>query len=87
MARIISGTGQTSLTATPSVIVDENLSRAGVLITNTDLNNNIYVGNEDVTNTTGQIVFPQDSLTIPVTSAVYGVTDAETILISWLEVQ
>jgi hypothetical protein len=87
LPRQISATGQASVTSSPQIIVPENLSRAGVLITNTDSTNPIYVGNADVTALTGEYVFAGNSISIPVTNEVWGVTSGPAVLITYMEVQ
>ena len=87
MPRQIIGTGQITITSDATQVIPENLSRAGIMITNTDTNNSVYIGNEDVLADTGEVLFPEESITIPVTNAVYAITDGPDILVTYMEIQ
>ena len=87
MPRQISSTGQLTLTSSAIEILPENLSRAGVMVTNTDTVNNVYVGNGDITAGSGEVLFPQESITIPVTNAVWGITSGPSVLVTYMEIQ
>jgi len=81
--RQITGTGQVVLSGTPSQLVAGSVAATGVLIKNTDPSNAVYLGNADVTTTTGAFLGPLESTVYPVQTAIWGVTLGPSVLMTW----
>ena len=81
----LNATGQVSVGATATQIIAANATRAGVLITNPSATVSVYIGLSGVTSSTGAILGPGQSLTLPVTSAVYGIVGTGTQTVSYVE--
>jgi len=83
----LNATGQISVTNAATLIIAANTSRQGVIITNTSTTVAVFIGASGVTAITGAYLGPGQSLTLPATSAFYGITAASTAAVSFLEVQ
>lgn len=83
---VLNATGQVSVGNSATQIIAANTSRSGVVITNPSASTTIYVGTSGVTTSTGAILPPGSSLTLPVTSAVYGIVATGTQTVSYAEV-
>lgn len=81
----LNGTGQVSVGASSTQIIAANTARAGVLITNPSSTVTVYLGVTGVTTSTGAILGPNQSITLPVTSAIYGVVASSTQTVSYVE--
>lgn len=81
------GTGQASLDGTMSQIAPVNASRVAIVVTNTSSTDNIWVGNSGIDTTTGHFLGPFQSISMPITSAVFGITAGATIVATYLEIQ
>lgn len=77
---------QVSVAATATQIVASNATRRAVLITNPSSSVTVYIGGAAVTTSTGQELLPGNSLSLPVTSAVYGIVATSTQTVSAVEV-
>jgi hypothetical protein len=84
--RKITATGQVTLSGSPSVILDVNIPASGVVIKNAGTVN-VYIGNADVTASTGHLIEPHEAITVPVQAAVYGVTAGAAGLVTYLQIQ
>ena len=79
-------TAQVALNAsTATLILAANSTRRSCLITNTSATINIYVGASGVTASTGQLIAPGNSLSMPVTGAVYGISASSTPTVTAIE--
>jgi hypothetical protein len=81
----LNATGQVSVGATATLIIAAN-TRQGVIITNPSSTTTVYIGGSGVTTSNGQELLPNQSLTLPVVSAIYGVVASSTQTVSYLEV-
>jgi hypothetical protein len=82
---VLNATNQISVANTPTLIITSNNTRAGVLITNPSTTVTVYVGGSGVTTANGQILAPGNSITLPVSSAVYGIVTTGTQTVSYVE--
>ena len=82
----LNATGQVSITNAATQIIAANSARSGVLITNPSTTVTVYVGLSGVTTSTGAILSPGASLTLPVTSAIYGIVATGSQTVSYVEV-
>jgi hypothetical protein len=83
---LLNATGQVSVGTGSTQIIAANTSRSGVLITNPSSTVTVYIGNSGLTTSTGAILPPSSSLTLPVTSAIYGIVASSTQTVSYVEV-
>jgi hypothetical protein len=83
----LNATGQVSVTNSATEIIAPNTSRQAVLITNSSATVAVFVGASGVTAITGAYLGPGASVTIPATSAFYGITAASTATVSYMELQ
>lgn len=81
----INATGQVSVAATATQIIAANPSRQGVLVTNPSSSVTVYIGGSGVTTSTGAILPPLSSLTLPITGAIYGIVASSTQTVSYVE--
>lgn len=82
----LNATGQTAVGyASAGLIIAANAARAGVLITNPSTTVSVYLGKSNVTTSTGAILGPGNSISIPTTSALYGIVASGTQNLSFLE--
>jgi hypothetical protein len=84
--RQINSTGNANIGVSASQIVPANASRAGIVITNLDSTNSVFIGNADVTLVGGFTLKAGTSVTIPVQNAIWGIA-AGSIPITWMEIQ
>jgi hypothetical protein len=84
---VLNATGQVSVGASATLIIALNANRAGVIITNPSTTVTVFLGAAGVTISTGQELLPGNSITIPVTSAIYGVVAASTQTVSFMEIE
>jgi hypothetical protein len=82
----LNATNQILVASGPTLIIASNASRQGVLITNPSATVMVYIGISTVTTTDGAILGPGQSITIPVTSEIYGVVATGTQVVSYIEV-
>lgn len=85
-AGTLNGTNQVDIGTEATLIIAANPDRSGVLITNPSATVTIYIGTAAVTASTGSILPPLQSLTLPVSSAIYGVVADGSQTISYVEV-
>jgi hypothetical protein len=81
---LLNATGQVAVALTATQIIAAN-TRQGLLITNPSTVT-VFVGGSGVTASTGQELLAGQSLSLPVTSAVYGIVATGTQTVSYLEV-
>jgi len=80
-------TGQAALnSSTATLVIAARPTRRSALVTNTSASINVWVGNSGVTNSTGQLIAPGNSLTIPSTVAVYAISASATPTVTTTEV-
>lgn len=73
------GTAQVALnSSTATLIFAARTTRRSALVTNTSTSVTIYVGGASVTSGTGQPIALGNSLTIPSTAAIYGISASST---------
>jgi hypothetical protein len=82
---VINGTAQVSIGTGATQIIAANATRAGVLVSNPSSTVSVYLGGSGVTTSTGQILSPGNSITLPVSSAIYGVVATSTQTVSYVE--
>jgi hypothetical protein len=82
---VLNSTGQVSVGNSATRIIAAG-TRQGVLITNPSASVTVYIGGSGVTSSNGQELLPGNSITLPVTSAVYGVVATGTQTVSFAEV-
>lgn len=82
---VLNSTGQVSVGATATQIIAAG-TRQGVLITNPSTTVTVFIGGSGVTTANGQELLPVNSITVPVTSAVYGIVATGSQTVSFLEV-
>ena len=78
--------GQVSIGATASQIVPANPDRSGIIITNLGANT-VYIGEANVTTTTGQAIQANSSIAFSTTLAIYGVAATGSNICTWLQTQ
>lgn len=81
----INATGQVSVANSSTQIIAANTTRAAVMISNPSSTIAVYLGNTGVTISTGQYLGPGNSITIPVTAAIYGVVATGTQTVTYME--
>jgi hypothetical protein len=81
---LLNATGQVPISLTATQIIAAN-ARQGLLITNPSTVT-VFVGGSGVTAATGQELLAGQSLSLPVTSAVYGIVSTGTQTVSYLKV-
>jgi hypothetical protein len=82
---VLNSTGQVSVGNSATLIIAAG-TRQGVLITNPSSSVTVYIGGSGVTASNGQELLPGNSITLPVTSAVYGAVATGTQTVSFAEV-
>jgi len=82
---VLNSTGQVSVGNSATLIIAAG-TRQGVIVKNPSSSTTLYVGGSGVTTSNGQIVLPGEAITLPVTSAVYGVIASGSQTVSFLEV-
>ena len=82
---IMNQTNQVSVGASPTLIIAANATRAGVLITNPSASVTVYLGGASVSTSIGQILSSGNSITLPVSSAIYGIVASSTQTVSFVE--
>ena len=81
-------TGQATITATASPIVPYNAARSGIVITNTDATNAIYIiENTAGTTGTGHYLPAGASIGFSTTGAIYGITSGPSVVVTFLQTQ
>ena len=75
-----------NVTSSSTLIRLQNTNRGNILIRNNG-NENIYIGGSNVTTSTGFKLEPNESYTLCVTNAVYGITSSGTVDVRYLEAQ
>jgi len=84
-------TNQVTVDSTGELIIASNTSRQAVLITNTSETITVFIGASGVTATTGAALLPNSSITIPATSAFYGIVTVAsppvTAVVTYMELQ
>lgn len=79
-------TGQAALnSSTATSLMSARPTRRCALVTNTSATVNIYVGGAAVATSTGQLIAPGNSLTIPFTGAIYAISASSTPTASYCE--
>jgi hypothetical protein len=81
---VLNATGQVSVGSSTTLIIAAG-TRQGVLITNPS-SVTVYIGGSGVTTSNGQELLAGESVTLPTTSAVYGVVATGTQTVTYLEV-
>lgn len=82
---VLNGTGQVSVGSSATQIIAAN-TRQAVLITNPSSTVTVYIGGSGVTTSNGQELLPEQSITLPVVSAVYGIVATGSQTVSYVEV-
>ncbi len=82
---VLNATGQVSVANSATLIIAAG-TRQGVIITNPSTSVTVFIGGSGVTIANGQELLPGNSITLPVTSAVYGVVASSTQTVSYVEV-
>lgn len=80
----INATGQTSVANTSTQIIAANTARAAVVISNPGTAD-VYIGNTGVTISTGHWLGAGTAITLPVTTAVFGVVATGTQTVTYME--
>ena len=81
-------TGQAMVTATATPIVGANAARSGIVITNTDATNAIYIiENTSGTTSTGHYLPAGASIGFSTTLAIYGITSGPSVICTFLQTQ
>ena len=81
-------TGQVTVDVTADLIVAANASRKFLEITNTSFAREVYIGNSNVTTTTGHYLAAGASFVIDLsicTAAFYGITSAGSVTLTYVE--
>lgn len=81
-------TGQAPVTGVASPIVGANAARSGIVISNTDATNTVYlIENTSGTTSTGHYLPAGASIGFSTTLAIYGITSGPSVVVTYLQTQ
>jgi hypothetical protein len=81
-------TNQATVTGTATLIVAANSARSGIVITNTDATNVVYlIENINGSTSTGHYLPAGSSIGFSTTLAIYGITNGPSVVVTWLQTQ
>lgn len=78
--------GQQSCTNSATLIAALRSTRRAILVLNLDASAKVYLGNSDVTSSTGLALPAGASISLPWTGACYGITSTGSVNVSFVEV-